>query len=129
MKISLSSSLPVAVALLLLFVGTTSAHHSTAIYDSDNPIELTGTVVEWRFINPQCIITLETTDEDGESVVWILEGGNTAGQIRRGWTPMTLQAGDEIMIRVRPLRSGAPGGNYSDVRWADGTPVDPRADR
>ena len=25
--------------------------------------------------------------------------------------------------------SGAPGGNYRNVRWQDGTPVDPRAPR
>jgi hypothetical protein len=27
---------------------------------------------------------------------------------------------------VRPLRSGAPGGNYSNPRWADGTPIEPK---
>jgi hypothetical protein len=30
------------------------------------------------------------------------------------------------MITVRPLRSGAPGGNYSNPRWADGKPIEPR---
>lgn len=105
------------------------AHHSTAIYDSENPVELRGTVVEWRFTNPHCIILLEVTDDDGESVIWSLEGSNTSLLIRRGWTPMTLQAGDSLMATVRPLRSGVPGGNYGNVRWGDGTPVDPRAER
>lgn len=106
-----------------------SAHHSTAIYDSQNPIELTGTVVEWKFTNPHCIIVMDVTDENGELVTWNVEGGNTAGLFRRGWTPETLQPGDEIVVTVRPLRSGAPGGNYSDPRWKDGTPIDPRAPR
>lgn len=119
----------VAAAALLpaVLIGTVSAHHSTAIYDSDNPIELSGTVVEWQFTNPHCIIMLEVTDSSGETVIWSLEGGNTAGMFRRGWTPMTLKAGDKLMVRVRPLRSGVPGGNYSNPRWEDGTPVDPRA--
>jgi hypothetical protein len=103
------------------------AHHSTAIYDNDNPVELAGTVVEWQFVNPHTFIVLEVANEaTGEKVVWSVEGGNTAGLFRRGWTPNTLKPGDRIVVTVRPLRSGAPGGNYSNVRWPDGRPVDPR---
>ena len=103
------------------------AHHSTAIYDSENPIELTGTVVEWQFVNPHVFIVLEVVDRaTGENKHWNLEGGNTAGLFRRGWTPNTLKAGDTIMLTVRPLRSGAAGGNYSNPRWGDGTPIEPR---
>ena len=104
-----------------------AAHHSTAIYDSDHPIELAGTVVEWQFVNPHCFIILEVTDAAGAKKVWSLEGGNTAGLFRRGWTPETLKPGDEIVITVRPLRSGSPGGNYSNPRWADGAPIDPKS--
>jgi hypothetical protein len=104
-----------------------AAHHSTAIYDSENPIELSGTVVEWQFVNPHVFIVLEVADAaTGEKKVWNLEGGNTAGLFRRGWTPSTLKPGDKIMLTVRPLRSGAPGGNYSNPRWADGTAIEPR---
>ena len=119
---------PIALfALLLALTGPVPAHHSTAIYDSDNPVELTGTVVEWQFVNPHVFIVLEVVDgATGEKKVWNLEGGNTAGLFRRGWTPNTLKAGDKIMITVRPLRSGASGGNYSNPRWADGTPIDPK---
>jgi len=103
------------------------AHHSTAIYDSENPIELAGTVVEWQFVNPHVFIVLEVVDGvTGEKRHWNLEGGNTAGLFRRGWTPNTLKAGDTIMLTVRPLRSGATGGNYSNPRWADGAPIEPR---
>lgn len=113
-------------SVLALAAIPAAAHHSTAIYDSDNPIELAGTVVEWQFVNPHCFILLEVTDAGGEKKVWSLEGGNTAGLFRRGWTPNTLKAGDEILITVRPLRSGSPGGNYSNPRWKDGSPIDPK---
>lgn len=106
-----------------------SAHHSTAMYDSENPIELAGTVVEWQFKNPHVIIRLEVVDENGERTLWALEGMNVAGLVRSGWTPNTLQAGDKIITTVRPLHSGAPGGNYSNIRWADGSPIDPREPR
>lgn len=115
------------VAALTLASAAVDAHHSTAIYDSDNPLELKGTVVEWQFVNPHCFIILEVVDEaTGAKKVWSLEGGNTAGLFRRGWTPNTLKAGDQIMITVRPLRSGSPGGNYSNPRWADGKPIEPK---
>jgi hypothetical protein len=114
-------------ALAILLSLSALAHHSTAIYDNDNPVELAGTVVEWQFVNPHTFIVLETIDPStGKTTVWNLEGGNTAGLFRRGWTPNTLKPGDKIMVTARVLRSGAPGGNYSNVRWADGTPVDPR---
>jgi hypothetical protein len=116
-------------AVLATTSGVIWSHHSTAIYDSDNPIELSGTVVEWQFVNPHCVIVLEAENADGGTTVWSVEGSNTAGLFRRGWTPETLQPGDHIVVTVRPLHSGAPGGNYSNVRWQDGTPVDPRAPR
>jgi hypothetical protein len=119
--------LSAAVMLLAaVFITNASAHHSTAIYDSENPIELKGTVVEWKFTNPHAIIRLEVSDEKKGAVVWSLEGGNTAGLFRQGWTPNTLKPGDKLIITVRPLRSGAPGGNYSNVRRADGTRVNPK---
>jgi len=121
--------IPLAAALMVTACTSFAlAHHSTAIYDSDNPVELAGTVVEWRFTNPHCIIMLEVAGEDGTKTLWTLEGSNTAMLFRRGWTPETLKPGDKLVTTVRPLRSGVPGGNYSNVRWEDGAPVDPRAE-
>ena len=116
-----------AAASIALASARVDAHHSTAIYDSENPIELAGTVVEWQFVNPHVFIVLEAADPStGEKKVWNLEGGNPAGLFRRGWTPNPLKAGDRIMVTVRPLRSGASGGNYSTPRWADGTAIEPK---
>jgi hypothetical protein len=124
----IATLLTVGAALTLASVAPRAdAHHSTAIYDSENPLELAGTVVEWQFVNPHVFIVLEVVDAaTGEKMVWNVEGSNTAGLFRRGWTPNTLKAGDEIKVTVRPLRSGAAGGNYSNPRWADGTPIEPR---
>ncbi len=108
------------------FLATADAHHSTAIYDSENPVELQGKVVEWKFTNPHCFIILEVATADGNVATWNVEGGNTSGLFRQGWNPETLQPGDEIIVTVRPLRSGATGGNYSNPRWKDGTVIDPK---
>jgi uncharacterized protein DUF6152 len=111
---------------LLALSSSPYAHHSVAMYDGEHPVELHGKVVEWQFTNPHTFIVLEVAAENGEKVVWELEGGNTRGMIVRGWNASTLQPGDEIIVTVRPLLSGEPGGNFSNVRWGDGTPVDKR---
>lgn len=99
------------------------AHHSTQMFDAENPLELSGTVIEWQWTNPHTFIILEVTGEQGATETWELEGSNTRVMLRRGWTPSTLRPGEEIVVTVRPLKSGATGGNFSDVRRADGEPV------
>jgi hypothetical protein len=116
------------LALLLCTTLPVQAHHSTAIYDSDNPIELTGKVTAWKFTNPHCLIELEVVAANGETQMWTLEGSNTSLMFRRGWTPETLKPDQEIMVTVRPLRSGAHGGNYSNVRDLQGNAINPRDD-
>src|SRR5690606_6020604 len=42
------------------------AHHSTrGLYDDDREIELTGKVIEWKFINPHPYLIIEAADETG----------------------------------------------------------------
>jgi hypothetical protein len=128
---STSAKLTGLLAALTLSVAafTASGHHSTAMFDADNPIELAGTVVKWQFDNPHCFITLEVTDEQGGVEVWSLEGMSPNVLYRQGWRPDSLRPGDRIVATVNPLHSGAPGGNYRNLRWTDGTAVDPRAGR
>lgn len=119
----------IAFAAALGLAATAAAHHSTNMFDAENPIELRGTVVEWQFSNPHCFIMLEVTGEDGESEVWALEGLSPNVIYRMGWRPDSLQPGDEIIATVLPLHSGAPGGSYRELTWADGTPIDPNEPR
>lgn len=116
------------VSLSLSFASL-SAHHSRAMFDSDNPMELTGTVVEWQFTNPHVFIILEVADEAGNSEEWTLEGRGPNTIYREGWTPESLHPGDRITVTVSPLFSGAKGGSYSNVRREDGTLIDPGAAR
>lgn len=118
-----------AAALGAAAVDPVAAHHSTAMFDDENPIELTGTVVEWQFENPHVFIVLDVDGEEGERDVWSLEGLSPNVVYRQGWTPESLQPGDRITVTVHPLHSGAPGGNYRNPRWEDGTPIDPREPR
>ena len=99
-----------AASVALLAAGGAGAHHSAAMFDQDNPIELVGTVQEFKFTSPHTFIHLEVTGEDGTRTLWNLEGGPPTFLVRDGWSKTTLKPGDEVRMTIDPLRSGAPGG-------------------
>ena len=127
----LTRSLRLAVVLVSLVTlsSPTHAHHSRAMFDSNNPIELSGTVLKWQFTNPHVFIILEVSNEDGTTTAWTLEGLGPNTLFRQGWTPESLQPGDKILVTVDPLFTGGTGGSYSNVRWENGSVIDPRAGR
>src|SRR5262249_45383686 len=96
------------------------AHHSFAMFDSDNPVTMTGKVTEFKFTSPHTFILLEV-----KGTVWNLEGGSPSALVRDGWNSKTLKPGDELEMKINPLRSGAPGGawNPKDTKKTDGTPI------
>jgi hypothetical protein len=102
-----------------------SAHHSIAMFDQQHPIELVGTVQEYRFSSPHAFIFLEVKGADARTVVWRLEGNSANSLSWDGWSNKTLKPGDEIRIVVEPLRSGAPGGTWNPKKasFKDGKPI------
>ena len=110
---------------LVGFAGSVLAHHSFAMFDQEHPIDLVGKVKEFKFTSPHTFILLKVKGNDGQEVIWNLEGGAPSGLVRDGWSSKTLKAGDELAIKVDPLRSGAPGGawNAARVKFKDGKPI------
>ena len=107
---------------LIASSSTLKAHHSFAMFDQEHPVELVGTVQEFKYTNPHSYLLLEVKAADGSTAVWNLEGRAPSLLTRDGWTSTTLKPGDEIIIMVNPLRSGAPGGswNTSTPKFKDG---------
>jgi hypothetical protein len=105
--------------------GAASAHHSFAMFDALHPKEVRGTVKEFRFVSPHTILILTVKGDDGIEKDWILEGGAPGLQVREGLTSKSLKPGDEVMVTINPLHSGAEGGSYqpAQVKFKDGTPV------
>ena len=110
---------------LLLASGSASAHHSFAMFDQEHPIELEGMVQEFKYTSPHSYLLLEVKGPDGSTTVWNLEGRAPSLMARDGWTSKTLQPGDEIILTIQPLHSGAPGGswNTSIPKFKDGRPL------
>src|SRR3984893_7782107 len=105
--------------------GAALAHHSFAMFDQDHPMELQGTVTEFKFTSPHTFILLEVKGEDGTNTVWNLEGASPSALVREGWASKTLKAGDQLKMTIEPLRSGAPGGSWSEKKtnFSSGQPI------
>ena len=114
-------------ALLIgaVFVATgapASAHHSFAMFDNLHPREISGTVKEFRWVSPHTILVVTVKGNDGIEKEWILEGGAPGLQVRAGLTSKSLKPGDEVVVTINPLHSGAEGGSYqpAQVKFKDG---------
>jgi N-methylhydantoinase B/oxoprolinase/acetone carboxylase alpha subunit len=105
--------------------GAASAHHSFAMFDMEHPIEISGTVKEFKFVSPHTLLILQVKGEDGVVKDWTLEGGAPGLLVREGMTSKSLKPGDEITAKINPLHSGAEGGSYQPllIKFKDGTPV------
>jgi hypothetical protein len=102
--------------------GAAIAHHSFAMFDNENPIDLVGTVQEFKFTSPHTFILLQVKAQDGNTTVWNLEGASPSALVRDGWSSKSLKAGDELQMKIDPLRSGAPGGAWTvpKTKFKDG---------
>lgn len=91
------------------------AHHGFAgRYDEANPVTVSGTVVEYQFMNPHSVITFDVKDDKGNMQRWEAELGS-AGQLHRadGWDKDTLKPGDHVTITGPRAKNGANDMNLS----------------
>jgi len=107
------SALRVALFLAIGFfpvAGPLSAHHGTAGYDMDKVVLVTGTVANFDWSNPHCLIHIDAKDEKGEPKEWIIELGAPTLMRRHGWTKDVMKTGDAIVAETHPAKNGAPTG-------------------
>jgi len=99
------------------------AHHGTALW-SANEITLKGTVVEYVWRNPHALVIWDVKDDKGNVVQWTGELASPETLMGDGgMTKNTLKPGDEVIIYVRPAKSGAPHSVIDQIKRADGTMV------
>ena len=106
--------------LAMITVQPGLTHHSAVVFDETTTILRTGTVSEFIFRNPHLIISLDVPGEDGETVTWNIEGQSIAGMQAMGFDRNSIEVGDEITMKIYPLKSGQPGGLVEGLIGADG---------
>jgi hypothetical protein len=96
------------------------AHHGFAAYDSEKRVTLKGTVTDWIWSNPHCLLQLDATDDTGQVAHWVLETENPSSMIRSGWTKDSLKVGEQITVTVVPVKGGKPVGRIAEVVLPNG---------
>ena len=96
------------------------AHHGNAAYDTGKNITLKGTVAQWYWANPHCVLRLDVTDDRGQAVQWAAETENPSSMIHYGWTKQSMKPGDQVTVTVLPVKNGNPVGRILEVVLPNG---------
>ena len=113
-----------AVSSWLLIVAPAAAHHSTAMYDSQNPVTITGTVKKFEWTNPHAFVYIEVKDEKtGKVVEWECEMMSLNHLRAYGWTSRTVKPGEIISATGAPAKSGAPAMIANRMKLPDGREI------
>ena len=110
----------VAVAAGLLIPLPLSAHHGSAAFDTGKEVTLKGTVKEWVYSNPHCLLRLEVTGADGQVVQWVAEGQAPNVIFPSGYRRDSFKPGDQVTVTVEPVKQGRPLGRILQAVLADG---------
>jgi Family of unknown function (DUF6152) len=110
-----------AAAALAIQALPAFAHHSNSAYQVDKIITLTGTVNEWRWMNPHTFLYLIVKDENGKDQQWVIEGRPPGILGRAGWSATVLKPGDQVTVHASPSKNGDRTGIIARVTLADGT--------
>ena len=115
-----------AISVFALAVGLLSvsmpllAHHETAVFDTDKTLTLKGSVTEWDWSNPHCLLQFDVKNESGQSVHWIAETQNPANMVYAGFGKASFKPGDEVTVTLEPVKNGRPLGLLVQVVLPDG---------
>jgi hypothetical protein len=95
------------------------AHHSFAKFDRNKVVTLTGTVAEFRWVNPHAALFVRVDKSDDGDTFWAIEMTSPSNLKRRGWTRSTLKQGDRISVEINPLRDGRHSGGFRSATMLD----------
>ena len=97
-----------------------AAHHSYSMFDMTRTVVLDATVARFKWQNPHAFIDADVAVR-GRAERWAIEMTSPNNLVQSGWKRTSLRPGDRVKIYVHPLRSGARGGAYAGVVFANGS--------
>lgn len=118
MKHILLTCVAIAAGFLLL-PHTAGAHHGWTEFDSTREVTLEGTVTDFHFVYPHCVVEFDVKDQKGQVRNWQGEFSNPVQLARRGWTAASLEEGTKVTMG-NPARKDARALHVTRVRLATG---------
>src|ERR1700752_5489979 len=86
------------------------APHGTAVFETDKVLTMKGSVTEWDWSNPHCLLQFDIKNEGGQVVHWIAETQNPGNMVYAGWGKTSFKPGDEVTVNLYPAKNGKPFG-------------------
>ena len=120
----LGSTLLIAV----LCAASMAAHHAfSPVYDEKRTVTVTGVVIEFRFVNPHALMSLNVTDEGGRVTKWEVEFAGRLNLSEVGWTADSIKAGERVTVTGNPTHAGSNGIFFRRLVRPDGSELLPGA--
>ena len=94
----------VVIAAATTIASPASGHHSNSIFNLDSVVVIQGTVSRFDWQNPHVYIYVETTNDGGQQIEWLVETDPTPILTRNGWSLESLAPGDSVTVRANPDR-------------------------
>jgi hypothetical protein len=114
-------SITYALAVTVLIVSAPLfAHHGSAATFESKTTTAKGTVIEWVWSNPHCLLRFDEKAENGEVKHWVVETQAPANMVDAGWSKNSFKPGEEVTVDIRPAKSGKFVGILNKVVFADG---------
>ena len=92
-------------------------------YDTDKPIQITGTVTKVEWTNPHVHFYVDVKNNQGEVVNWNIELGPPLILRHLGWRQDSLKPGDQVTVEGYLARDQSNLANAKKVTLADGRSV------
>jgi len=83
------------------------AHHSSAAYDMEHPVNLKGVVTNMEWGNPHVFIFVDVKDDSGNVEQWRVEGNSPNMLVRSGWKREMIKTGDTLQVNGAPAKNGS----------------------
>jgi Family of unknown function (DUF6152) len=96
------------------------AHHATAVFDLGKRLTLTGTVTEWFWANPHCLLRFDVKTDNGEMTHWVAETQAPPNMTPFGWSKQSFAVGDQVKVTLEPVKNGQLLGRILQVLLPDG---------
>jgi len=119
MRNRLITLLVVAVGLLVASVPV-MAHHGDASFGNGDPVTVKGTVTEWFWANPHCLLKFDVKGDDGQVQHWVAETQSPFTITNQGWNKFLFKPGDQVTVTVRAIKNRKFIGPIAEVVLADG---------
>jgi hypothetical protein len=104
-----------------------SAHHSAAGIDRSKSVTLVGTLKQFKWTNPHSWMEIDVPNDRGGADTWSVEMTAPSILIRAGWKSTIVKPGDKVVVVVRPLRNGEPGGLFVSIMLPNGQTLTERS--